>query len=133
MQRFSTSVYRETFLQLFPERERVLVGYEKRVETLKTIGSVTSEGPSCTQFRMHVAFRHELIPPSYNAFGSMSPTRARARRATNYGARRGLCPIKGACPRIRRAAREFDRVTCPRRSRPGTSHPMPRCAPRSDA
>jgi hypothetical protein len=40
---------REAFRQLFPEQERFLGRYDKRVETLRAVGYVTSEGPSCAQ------------------------------------------------------------------------------------
>jgi hypothetical protein len=39
---------REAPRQVFPEQERFLARYEKWVETLKAVGYVTSEGPSCT-------------------------------------------------------------------------------------
>jgi hypothetical protein len=71
---------REAFRRLFPEQERFLGRYDKRVETLRAIGYVTSEGHLAPEFRMHFAVGTELIP-----VGAETPSEAQAARCSTDG------------------------------------------------
>jgi hypothetical protein len=51
------------FRESFPEQERFVGRYDKRVETLKAIGYLTSEGRVTPDFRLHFAIRHGVNTP----------------------------------------------------------------------
>ncbi|HZL21148.1 MAG TPA: hypothetical protein VFG23_25660 [Polyangia bacterium] len=51
------------FRQLFPEHERFVGRYEKRVGTLKAIGYLTPEGRVSPEFRVHFALRRGINTP----------------------------------------------------------------------
>ena len=51
------------FSELFPEQVRFIVRYEKRVETLKSIGYLTPEGQLTSEFRLHFAIKNGIDTP----------------------------------------------------------------------
>ncbi len=54
---------KEAFKELFPKEAKHLDRYEKRVETLRSIGYLTSEGRITESFRTHFAAKHGLSTP----------------------------------------------------------------------
>jgi hypothetical protein len=53
----------QAFKAAFPEQDRFVGRYEKRVATLKAIGYLTSEGRVSSEFRLHFAVRHGVNTP----------------------------------------------------------------------
>jgi hypothetical protein len=53
----------DAFKKMFPEQERFIARYEKRVETLKAIGYMTPDGRLTAEFRVHFALRHGVNTP----------------------------------------------------------------------
>jgi hypothetical protein len=53
----------DAFTKMFPEQQRFLGRYEKRVETLKAIGYLTPDGRLTPEFRLHFSLRHGINTP----------------------------------------------------------------------
>ena len=51
------------FRELFPDQVRFIARYEKRVETLKSIGYLTPEGQLTPEFRLHFAIKNGIDTP----------------------------------------------------------------------
>jgi hypothetical protein len=51
------------FRELFPDQVRFMARYEKRVETLKSIGYLTPEGQLTPEFRLHFAIKNGIDTP----------------------------------------------------------------------
>ena len=51
------------FRELFPDQGRFIARYEKRVETLKSIGYLTPEGQLTSEFRLHFAIKNGIDTP----------------------------------------------------------------------
>jgi hypothetical protein len=78
---------REAFRRLFPEQERFLRRYDKRVETLRAIGYVTSEGHLAPEFRMHFAVRHGINTPELQRLRLDVANQAARRARHDHGTR----------------------------------------------
>ncbi len=72
----------DAFRKMFPEQERFVARYEKRVETLKTIGYLTPDGRLTPEFRLHFAVRHGINTPELQRI-RLDLARQPARRARN--------------------------------------------------
>ncbi len=70
----------DAFRKMFPEQERFVARYEKRVETLKAIGYLTPEGRLTHEFRLHFAVRHGVNTPELQTI-RLDLARQTARRA----------------------------------------------------
>lgn len=114
------------FRELFPDQAKFLDRYERRVENLKQIGYLTSEGQIAPPFRVHYALRQGILTPELQRI-RMDLARQVARE--DRGARAPFAPDAGAGDGPAAAA---DPPVGPRRTRPSppsADRPPPAAAP----
>ena len=63
------------FRELFPDQVRFIARYEKRVETLKSIGYLTPEGQLTPEFRLHFAIKNGMYTPELQRLRLESQTK----------------------------------------------------------
>jgi hypothetical protein len=99
----------DAFRATFPDQDRFAARYEKRVETLKTIGYLTSDGRVSPDFRLHFAIRHGVNTPELQRL-RLDLANQRARAARQAGRPRGPIDLWEAVQRLDGARRRVDRL-----------------------
>jgi hypothetical protein len=113
----------DAFRTTFPDQERFVARYEKRVETLKAIGYLTPEGRLTPEFRLHFALRHGInIPELQRIRIDLANQAARQANGADHPAPSGndlraTAAVRGRLERLGLTANDFDRANRDIRSR----------------
>jgi hypothetical protein len=97
------------FRELFPDQVRFIARYEKRVETLKSIGYLTPAGQLTSEFRLHFAIKNGIDTPELQRL-RLDLANQNAREARRRPAHRRPVDLSESSDRSEAARRRVERL-----------------------
>jgi hypothetical protein len=97
------------FRELFPDQVRFTSRYEKRVETLRSIGYLTAEGCLTSEFRLHFAIKNGIDTPELQRL-RLDLANQKAREARRRPEHRGQVDLSDSSDRSESVRRRVERL-----------------------